>query len=391
MKYFMLGIIGLWLVQIGCTSSHDDHAHEEDTHEHSDAAEIRIGKEGARRMGIAVGSLATRPFYATIRVSGELRIPPQNFARVTTYYGANIVDIRVIEGDSVRKGQPLAYITHPDLIRMQSEYIALRRRMGFLQSEYERERELFRQKISSAKEFQKAKADYEAARAQLAALRSKLRLLQVPLHLLDSGQVVERIAVRSPLTGFVQKVLVNIGQYVEPQTELFEIIDPHHVHADLMVFEKDMYKVRRGQKVVVTIDALQGQTFEGTIFAVGKAFEENPKALHLHAELDNKHGLLLPGTYVRGEILGDRHDLPALPEDAFVEDGDRTYVFEVRAEDDQWVFVPVEVVPGERFDGWVAVDTAQLPDPRARFAVANAYAVYSEWKKGEMEEAGHAH
>jgi len=107
---------------------------------------------------------------------------------------------------------------------------------------------------------------------------------------------------RSPIEGFVQKVEVKIGQYVEPQTELFEIVNTHHVHADLMVFEKDVYSVKKGQKVRFTVQSIADTELTAEIYSVGKTFEDNPKAVHIHAEIENKKGNLIPGMYIQKEI-----------------------------------------------------------------------------------------
>ncbi len=402
MKYitslFVMVMVGWW----GCGSSQEEHLHNNgeiptaESHEgHEHAGDnghdltIRIAAPSVRQSGISAGKVVAQQFYTTVRVSGELQVPPQNMARVTPYYGANVVRILVMEGDKVHKGQPLAYIEHPDLVRMQAEYLELHSQMAFLKLRYERTKELYDRQIASAEAFQEAKAAYHAARARWNALRSNLRMLNVPLQQLDSGHIIEQLPVRAPINGYIQKVHVNVGQYVEPQTEMFEIIDAHHVHADLMVFEKDIYQVSTGQRVLITIDALQGQTFEGKIFAVGKAFEQKPKALHLHAELDNSHGLLLPGTYVRGQILGSPYPMPALPEEALVNTGRQTYIFQVTRKGDEWTFVPVPIQPLQRLNGWVAIDTTQLPDPTAEYVYTNAYAVYSEWKKDELQGHGH--
>ena len=52
----------------------------------------------------------------------------------------------------------------------------------------------------------------------------------------------------------------QIGAVREPQTELFEVINNHHIHADLMVFEKDVHKVKEGQKVIFTVQSFLGKS-----------------------------------------------------------------------------------------------------------------------------------
>ena len=67
-------------------------------------------------------SLPTKAF-PVVKADGQLEVPPQYEATVTAILGGNITSIKVIEGDKVNKGQVLAYLSHPNLTRMQSDYI----------------------------------------------------------------------------------------------------------------------------------------------------------------------------------------------------------------------------------------------------------------------------
>ena len=58
----------------------------------------------------------------------------------------------------------------------------------------------------------------------------------------------------SPIEGYIRTVEVKTGQYVKPETEMFEIVNIEHIHADLMVFEKDMHKVKVGQRVKFNVE-----------------------------------------------------------------------------------------------------------------------------------------
>ena len=84
-------------------------------------------------------------------------------------------------------------------------------------------------------------------------LEAQLQQLNVSASGVRKGTIYQRVALRSPIEGYVQKVEVKTGQYVEPQTDLMEVVDTHHVHADLMVFEKDVYKVKKGQMVTFNV------------------------------------------------------------------------------------------------------------------------------------------
>jgi cobalt-zinc-cadmium efflux system membrane fusion protein len=196
------------------------------------------------------------------------------------------------------------------------------------------------------------------------------------------------VALRSPIEGFVQKVEVKTGQYVEPQTELFEIVDTHHIHADLMVFEKDVYKVKQGQKVTFNVQSSQVEELTAEIYSVSKTFEDNPKAVHVHAEIENKKGNLIPGMYIQGRIQTESTKTMALPESAIVKEGDRFYVFSAEKENEDWSFKPIEVILGAKDGEWIAVQFSGEIAPNTKFAYNNAYYLIAEMKKGE---AGHSH
>ncbi len=150
------------------------------------------------------------------------------------------------------------------------------------------------------------------------------------------------------MEGFVQLVEVKTGQYVEPQTELSEMANTHHVHADSMVFGKDVHKVKKGQKVTFNIRSIQDGELTAGIYPVSNTFEENPKAVRIHAEVENKKGNLIPGMYIQGRIQVGNTKTMALPESAIVKEGDRFYVFMAEKENDDWSFKPVEVLLGAK-------------------------------------------
>lgn len=183
----------------------------------------------------------------------------------------------------------------------------------------------------------------------------------------------------------MQKVEVKTGQYVEPQTELFEIVNTHHVHADFMVFEKDVHKVQKGQRVNFTVQSIPDTELTAEIYSVSITFEDNPKAVHVHAEIENKKGNLIPGMYIQGKIQVDNTQTKALPESAIIKEGERYYVFSVEKENDDWSFKPIEVVLGTKDGDWVSVQFIEDIESNTQFAYNNAYYLNAEMKKGEAE------
>ena len=367
--------------------SHDEEEKTEVNEEHHDEDEVMLSQQQFDALKMKIDTLALRNMSGYVEANGTLEVPPQNEAAITTVVGANVVSIEVIEGDKVNKGQVVAYLSHPNIIQAQTDYLNAYSNSELAKKNYERQQKLYDAGVGSGANFQKAEAEYQASKAMVNGLEAQLRILNVNTTSVRNGTIAQRIALRSPIEGFVQKVEVKTGQYVEPQTELFEIVNTHHVHADLMVFEKDVYKVQKGQKVNFTVQSIPNAELIAEIYSVSKTFEDNPKAVHVHAEIENKKGNLIPGMYIQGKIQVDNTQTKALPESAIIKEGERYYVFSVEKENDDWSFKPIEVVLGTKDGDWVSVQFTENIESNTKFAYNNAYYLNAEMKKGEAEHA----
>lgn len=352
---------------------------------------IHLSDEQLQALNIKVDTLRNRNMAATVQTNGQLEVPPQNEATVTAMLGANVTSIQVIEGEEVKEGQVLAYLAHPEITQLQGDYLSAFNQLQYLEKEYARQKRLYENEIGSGKNFQQVQADYQNARAQVQSYRAQLQQLGMRAEQIQEGNFYTQIPLRSPIEGTIVKVEVKTGQYVQPDKDLFEVVNTHHIHADLMVFEKDVYKIEEGQMVRFRVETLPESELFAEIYSIGKKFEQNPKALHVHAEIENKTGRLIPGMYIKGEILTDSTQTLALPEQAIVREGEQFFAFLLQENDPQQTaslsFRPVELRTGTVHDGWVAVSFLEkLPQP-ALFAMNGAYYLQAELNKGEAEHS----
>lgn len=380
----------LWIILLGCTqNNHEEHTDTPSDAEPHEAEEVHLSAQQIQALNLKMGPLTKRNLSTTVDASGRLEVPPQNEAAVTSMIGANIKDIQVIEGDPVKKGQVLAYLEHPALIRLQMEYMESWNNLQYLTQEFERQQKLYEAEVGSGRAFQKTKADYETGKAHVKGLAGQLKLLGLNLTHLQKGEIYQSIPVVSPIQGNVQKINVKTGRYVDPQVEMFEIVNTEHVHADLMVFEKDVYKVHAGQKVRFSVQSIPEEEMEASIYAVGVSFENEPKAVHIHAEIENKKGNLLPGMYVKGYVLVDSATTYAMPEEAVVREGERYYLFTAESKNTtapgEWIFQPVEIMTGIQAGDWIEVRLLEPADATQQFLLNNAYYIQAEMTKGEGE------
>lgn len=384
--------IALLLLFTACKVDEVDSLNAENTALVQDAEE---GEENAAHLselkfnslGIKVDTLTRRALSGLIKANGTLEVPPQHEATVTAILGANITSIEVIEGDEVAKNQVLAYLSHPNLANLQTQYVRTYEQMLYLEKEYARQKRLYEGEVGSGKDFQETEANYKATVAEAKGYEAQLKQLNLSVNRIRSGNIYEQVPVVSPIQGFIEGIEIQIGQFVDPQTELFMIVNNEHIHADLMVFEKDIYKVKKGQKVSFTVQSVPNGRLTGRIFSVGKQFEQNPKAVHVHAEIDQKENFLIPGMYINGSIYTSETEVLALPETAIIEDEGLTYMFSAEEHQEngetEWEFTPIEIKTGIIDEGWVEVKLLEPLPAGTKVALNSAYSLIAEMKKGE--------
>ena len=147
-------------------ASHEEHSEgeaghegEEEGHSEEGMAELHLSDMKFASLGIKVDTLPTRALSGVVEANGQLEVPPQHEATVTAILGANVTSIKVIEGDQVSKGQVLAYLSHPNLTRLQTDYVRAYSQLQFLEKENQRQKRLYEEEVGSGKTYQQIQAD----------------------------------------------------------------------------------------------------------------------------------------------------------------------------------------------------------------------------------------
>jgi membrane fusion protein, heavy metal efflux system len=371
-------------------NGHEEHVHEghsPEEHGHEGMDKVHLSALKFNSLGIKVDTLPTRSLSGGVDVNGRLALFPQHRATVTAILGANVTAIKVIEGEKIKKGQILAYLSHPNLANLQAAYVRAYNQIQYLEKEFERQKKLYEAGVSSGKTYQQTQANYHAMKGEVKSYEAQLKQLNINARNVKNGNIYQNVPVVSPIDGNIEKVLIQLGQYVDSNTTMFMIINLDYIHADLMVFEKDVYLVKKGQKVSFKVESVPGKILSARIFSVGKNFEQNPRAVHVHAEIEQKEYFLIPGMYINGKIHTQSTSVNALPEEAVVMEEGKSYIFmaEVHQEDGktEWMFEPIEIRTGTSDEGWVEINLLEPLPKGAQVAWNNAYYLIAEMKKGE--------
>ena len=104
--------------------------------------EIKLTDDQIKAIGIEIDKISFRNLKTSLKVNGRLELPPQNRAQVSVLVGGIVIEIPVMEGQFVNKGQALATLENSEFLQTQQEYFSTKANLNFAKSEYERQKEL---------------------------------------------------------------------------------------------------------------------------------------------------------------------------------------------------------------------------------------------------------
>ncbi|SDM00545.1 efflux RND transporter periplasmic adaptor subunit [Pedobacter antarcticus] len=365
-------------------ASHEEHGHEEE--------EIALNEAQMKAVGIKLGTVSMKNLHTVVKANGQLAVPPQNRANVSVLSGGIISNISVLEGEQVRKGQVLASIENQDLLKIQQDYLSAKNSFSYTSAEYERQKQLRQAGAGTGKFFQSAEAAYLSEKSGIAAIENQLRQLGISPGEVSAGKMKHGFPLRSPISGTIGKITANTGSFIQPGTSVMEVVDNSKIHCDLIVFEKDLMKVKNGQEVNFQLTNQDDQQVTGRITGINKSFEDESKGVTVHAVIDNQAGKnLIPGMYVTALInIGQEHTT-AVPQDAVVRSAGREYIFvvdnhqkedqgkrETKAGSKEVHFRKLEVKTGTAELGFIQISPLETLSEDARIATKGAFYLLSK-------------
>jgi len=292
--------------------------------------QIKITAEQFKNLSLELGNFTEIPINNEIKVTGMVEVPPENIASVSipiTGFVKTILPNNALQGWFVKKGTVLATIESIEFIQLQQDYFQAVAQSTFLEKELERQQTLSTEDIGVKKKLQQADAEFNSNQTLIKSLEAKLKLLGITASTLKKGDISPLINVVAPITGYIKNSRINTGKSVTPNDILFELINKDELHIELKVLEKDAYRVQKGQKVLIE-DKRLGDKAYATVFLVGQAFEDETKAINIHAHLDN-HQLeqkLIPGMFINAKILTGTHLAKTLPESAILRETSGNFI-----------------------------------------------------------------
>ncbi|KMQ59676.1 hemolysin D [Chryseobacterium sp. BLS98] len=326
-------------------------------------------------------SLSVKNISTMLKINGKIDVPPQNMISVSVPLGGYLKSTDLLPGMKVKKGQVIAVIENPQFIQLQQDYLMAKSKLHFAELDYNRQKKLNQSQASSDKVMQQAQSEMNSQRIMMNTLAEQLQLVNINPGSLTSGNIRKSVPVYSTINGFVSKVNVNIGKFVNPSDVLFELINPNDIHLNLKVYEKDLGMLKIGQRFTAYTNTQPEKKYDGEIILISKDINADGTAdVHCHFEQYDHN--LTPGMYMNAEIETQTSFSNALPEESIVNFEGKDYVF-VQEKRQTYKLIPVML--GEAENGFIQIKNFEDFKNR-KIVTKNAYTLLMKLKNTASEE-----
>ena len=298
----------------------------------------------------------TRP--GRLSLTGEVAFDEKKVVHISPLIGGVARRVFVTTGDRVNKGAPLFEMDSVELGRIRSSYLQARARVTLARENFQREKKLHADQISSGKERQQSETLYREAEIAFRAARDQLKLVGGSTSAKQGSGSAGRMTLRAPMAGVVVAKHVVPGERITPDKEILTVADLGTVWVWAHVYERDLARLlqaRAGGDLVasVSLSAFPGKTFAGAVDYVGATMEETTRTVKVRVVVNNGEALLRPGMFASVAVeLGVGGEALLVPAEAVVGDGADRFVF-VRVGKKR--FLRRDVTVGMSLDGRVEI------------------------------------
>ena len=302
-----------------------------------------------------IGEPMMHPFADAVSVTGNIVPSVDGKAQISLPLSGLINKIHCKPGQYIGRGGAIFEISGNELLDLQKDYAESSAIISRLKSEYLRTKELYLDKISTQKDLNLAESSYLAENAKLNSLKMKLANIGLDVTKIEKGEFYSNFTLKSPINGFVSGINATLGQYVEPQQIIAEIIDDKSFQLKLSVFEKDINKIRIGQTVEFNLNGSKSQNYQAIINSVGKNIQTDSKSIECYAIIGNNNNLnIVANQFIEGKVYTSVDSVISIPESAIINSENDSYILEYVKEDgDKFYFKKIKVKTGRKSDKYI--------------------------------------
>lgn len=363
-------------------SGHHDHDHDDDhDHEGEEGDEVELSQEQMDAVGIRLGGFEARSLSETVQAPGRLEISAAAEGVVAPRIAGTVTRLQVREGQQVRAGEVVAWIDAPEVAALRQQVAEAARDVETARREVERQEALAAQGAGVRRNLDAARAELSMASLKLEGARGQLAVYGVGADSRGTS-----LPVKSGVSGVVTAIDVPVGGYADRQSPIVRVINTDGVYCMLQVPDKDISSIKAGMDVDMQLTNDPSRSFAGKVVQVSPVMDMESRTVPVRVSVSGVGSPLIPGMAVSARISVGGTLTEALPEEAIVASGGRSYIFVLESDHhspesphagdkapETFHFRRVEVASGATALGYTAVTPlGELPGD-ARVVVAGAF------------------
>jgi cobalt-zinc-cadmium efflux system membrane fusion protein len=329
---------------------------------------------------LTLGRVAEAEVRSMIQVAGRVEADETRLARVGSPVTGRIVELEVLEGQPVKRGQVLATLTSTELSSAQLAYLKARSQQVLAESSAARARQLYQADVIGQAELQRRESELLQANAELSGARDQLKVLGMPARAIErlgsTRQVDSAAQVVSSIDGIVLDRTVTAGQVVQPADKVYVVADLSNVWLVADVPEQSAGDLAVGKRVRAEIPALPGRRIEGALSFVSATVNPDTRTIRVRMDMPNPAGEYKPAMLATMLLEGPPTLRVVVPSAAIVREDNRDHVF-VQTAPDAFVLRRVSL-GGEQAGGRVVNEGLRVGEP---IVVDGAFHLNNERKR----------
>jgi membrane fusion protein, multidrug efflux system len=284
--------------------------------------------EAAAAIRVTTSTVAMTPMPEYLTVTGSLRADVEsNLAADAT---GKVLQMLVERGQKVTRGQVIATLDARNAslsaAAAQAQSHLAQSQLDQAQRECERVKHLLQTAAISQAEYDRQTSQCTAQQWSAAAAAAQQQ---------SATKLLGDTSIRAPFTGIIGERMVNVGQYVEPRTQVASIYDPDPLRLAVTIPEANLAAIQQDMSVTFTVAAFGDERFAATVKYISPNVRESTRDLVVEAVAPNGDGRLRPGMFAVARIELSEQPRPVVPAASIKKDDSEAHVFVVASKEVQ--------------------------------------------------------
>ncbi|MEK7813336.1 MAG: efflux RND transporter periplasmic adaptor subunit [Candidatus Desantisbacteria bacterium] len=345
---------GFEIIKKGKESHEDNHEthplSEEEHHSEENSEENIISLKSADmdKVGIKTEPASPGTLNLFVNLPGEITLNKDKSTHILPKVPGVVKEVRKSIGDRVKSGDVMAVLESKELADLKAVYFSAQEMLSLTESNFKREEDLWRKKITAEQEYLDARQQFQKARIELRSAEQKLHALgfsEEDLSKLSDGHDISYTYYKiiAPVDGVVIEKHISIGEMVNEEDDIYLIANLNTVWVDFKVYEKDIPYIAAGTDVLISVNNNIPE-IKARISYLAPVVEEQTRAAIARAVINNPSGMLRPGLFVTGNFAVRERTVPiAVPLAAVQKNEGESIVFVQGKHSNEFMAQKVEI------------------------------------------------